>query len=127
MLPELPVLSWTSAIPEVHVANAWAWGLNAWWIFALGAAFRHERALRDRVAQAVAAQARAEAAGQRERWERWRFVCDPCRRYCRRCFRCGGGSHHPSGVTPLVRALRDGRGGDNPEQPQRPVRRADRR
>jgi signal transduction histidine kinase len=65
VLPELPVLSWTSAMPEVHVANAWAWGLNAWWIFALGAAFRHERALRDRVAQAVAAQARAEAAGQR--------------------------------------------------------------
>jgi signal transduction histidine kinase len=65
VLPELPVLLWTSTIPEVHVDDAWAWGLNAWWIFALGAAFRHERNLRDRVAQAVAAQAQAEAAGQR--------------------------------------------------------------
>ena len=65
VLPELPVLLWTSVIPEIHVDNAWAWGLNAWWIFALGAAFRHERTLRDRVAKAVAAQAQAEAAGQR--------------------------------------------------------------
>jgi signal transduction histidine kinase len=65
VLPELPVLLWTSVIPEIHVDNAWAWGLNAWWVFALGAAFRHERALRDRVAEAVAAQAEAEAAGQR--------------------------------------------------------------
>ncbi len=65
VLPELPVLLWTSVIPEVHVANAWAWGLNAWWIFALGAAFRHERNLRDRVAQAVTTQAKAEAADQR--------------------------------------------------------------
>ena len=64
-LPELPVLLWTSVIPEVHVENAWAWGLNAWWIFALGAAFQHERALRDRVAQAVAAQSQAQAAEQR--------------------------------------------------------------
>jgi signal transduction histidine kinase len=65
VLPELPVLLWSSVIPGVHLADAWAWGLNAWWIFALGAAFRHERNLRDRVAQAVAAQAQAEAADQR--------------------------------------------------------------
>jgi signal transduction histidine kinase len=65
VLPELPVLLWTKVIPGTHVDNAWAWGLNAWWIFALGAAFRHERALRDRVAQAVAAQSEVEAAGQR--------------------------------------------------------------
>lgn len=64
-LPELPVLLWTSRIPEVHVENAWAWGLNAWWIFALGAAFQHERRLREGVAQAVAAQSQAQAAEQR--------------------------------------------------------------
>lgn len=65
VLPEIPVLLWTSVIPEIRVDNAWAWGLNAWWIFALGAAFRHERELRERVAQAVAAQAQADAAEQR--------------------------------------------------------------
>jgi signal transduction histidine kinase len=64
-LPEVPVLLWTSVIPEIHVQQAWAWGLNAWWIFALGAAFQHERRLRDRVAQAVAAQSQAQAAEQR--------------------------------------------------------------
>jgi signal transduction histidine kinase len=64
-LPEIPVLLWSSVIPEVHVENAWAWGLNAWWIFALGAAFQRERLLRDRVAQAVAAQSQAQAAEQR--------------------------------------------------------------
>jgi signal transduction histidine kinase len=65
VLPEIPVLLWTNTIPEVNVTNAWAWGLNSWWIFALGAAFRHERFLRDQVAQAVAARAAAEVADQR--------------------------------------------------------------
>src|SRR6476661_196920 len=65
VLPEVPVLLWTSVIPEVNLANAWAWGLNSWWIFALGAAFRHERSLREQVAQAVAARAEAQVAEQR--------------------------------------------------------------
>lgn len=65
VLPELPVLLWTSVIPEIEVGNAWAWGLNAWWVFLLGAAFQHERLLREHVAQAVAAQSHAEAAEQR--------------------------------------------------------------
>lgn len=64
-LPEVPVLLWTSVIPQINVDNAWAWGLNSWWIFALGAAFRHERTLREQVAQVVAAQAQAEVADQR--------------------------------------------------------------
>ncbi|GAB3067075.1 sensor histidine kinase [Phycicoccus sp. Root101] len=64
-LPEVPLLLWLAAHPEVHVANAWAWGLNAVWIFALGAAFRRERILRERVTQAVAAQSRMHAAEQR--------------------------------------------------------------
>ena len=70
VLPLVPVLLWTSVIPEIQVANAWAWGLNAWWIFALGAAFQHERTLRDRVAQAVAAQSHAQSAEQRLRLAR---------------------------------------------------------
>jgi signal transduction histidine kinase len=65
VLPEVPVLLWTSVIPEIEVGNAWAWGLNAWWVFALGAAFQHERQLREHVAQAVAAQSKAEVAEQR--------------------------------------------------------------
>ena len=65
VLPEVPVLLWTSVIPEIEVGNAWAWGLNAWWVFALGAAFQHERLLREHVAQAVAAQSQAESAEQR--------------------------------------------------------------
>src|SRR5688572_19977758 len=27
VLPELPVLLWTSVIPDIEVDNAWAWGL----------------------------------------------------------------------------------------------------
>lgn len=65
VLPELPVLLWTSVIPDIEVDNAWAWGLNAWWVFALGAAFQHERLLREHVAKAVAAHSQAEAAEQR--------------------------------------------------------------
>ena len=65
LLPEVPLLLWVSVNPDVHLANAWAWGLNALWIFALGAAFRHERNLRERVTQAVASQSRVQAAEQR--------------------------------------------------------------
>ena len=48
--------------PYEEVASSWGWSLNAVWIFALGAAFRHERLLRERAAAAGSAQARAEAA-----------------------------------------------------------------
>ena len=65
VLPEVPVLLWTSVIPQINVDNAWAWGLNSWWIFALGAAFRHEGILREQVAQAVAARAQADVSDQR--------------------------------------------------------------
>jgi signal transduction histidine kinase len=43
------------------------WSLNTVWVFALGAAFRHERILRERVAAAAAAASRAEAAEERVR------------------------------------------------------------
>ncbi|WP_270889464.1 sensor histidine kinase [Pedococcus sp. 5OH_020] len=65
LLPELPLLLWVYVIPEIDLANAWAWGLNAVWIFALGAAFRHEGLLRERVAQAVAARSRVQVAEER--------------------------------------------------------------
>jgi signal transduction histidine kinase len=65
VLPEVPLLLWVAVVPDVHLANAWAWGLNALWIFALGAAFRRERMLRERVTQAVAAQSKMQAAEQR--------------------------------------------------------------
>ena len=48
--------------PYEEVASSWGWSLNAVWIFALGAAFRHERLLREHAAAAGIAQARAEAA-----------------------------------------------------------------
>jgi signal transduction histidine kinase len=47
--------------------DAIAWSLNTVWVFALGAAFRHERTLRDRVAAGVEASSRAEAAEERVR------------------------------------------------------------
>jgi len=43
----------------------WAWSLNALWIFALGAAFRHERILREQVAEVAEAGSRAAAAEAR--------------------------------------------------------------
>ena len=55
--------SWVS--PADHLADGWSWGLNAWWIFGLGAAFRHERALRDQLAVATTAEAEVRAANQR--------------------------------------------------------------
>lgn len=46
---------------------SWPWSLNAVWIFALGAAFRHERILREQVAEAAEAASRAAAAEARVR------------------------------------------------------------
>lgn len=48
-------------------ADAAGWSLNTLWVFALGAAFRHERRLRERVSEAAAAASRAEAAEGRVR------------------------------------------------------------
>ena len=48
-------------------SDAATWSLNTVWVFALGAAFRHERVLRDKAATAAAAASRAEAAEERVR------------------------------------------------------------
>lgn len=56
--------------PDQQPADAWGWGLNAVWVFALGAAFRHERLLRERVADASEARARAANAEERLRLAR---------------------------------------------------------
>lgn len=65
VLPEIPVLAEVWVSPADYLADAWTWGFNAWWIFALGAGFRHERALRDRLAVATTAEAEVRAANQR--------------------------------------------------------------
>lgn len=65
VLPELVVLAEIWVSPADHLVDGWTWGLNAWWIFALGAAFRHERDLRDRLAAATVAEAEIRAANQR--------------------------------------------------------------
>lgn len=52
---------------QVSLVDSAAWSLNTVWVFALGAAFRHERILRERVATAAAAASRAEAAEERVR------------------------------------------------------------
>ena len=56
--------------PEQEPADAWGWSLNTILVFALGAAFRHERALRDRAAEATEARARAATAEERLRLAR---------------------------------------------------------
>ena len=66
VLPALPVLAVIWVSPDT-LADSWAWSLNAWWIFALGAGFRHERNLRDRLAEATAAEAEVRAANERLR------------------------------------------------------------
>jgi len=66
VLPALPVLAVIWVSPDT-LADSWAWSLNAWWIFALGAGFRHERSLRDRLAEATAAEAEVRAANERLR------------------------------------------------------------
>lgn len=49
------------------LAGSWPWSLNTVWVFALGAAFRHERILREQVAEAAEATSRAAAAEARVR------------------------------------------------------------
>jgi signal transduction histidine kinase len=66
VLPALPVLAVIWVSPDT-LADSWAWSLNAWWIFALGAGFRHERNLRDQLAEATAAEAEVRAANERLR------------------------------------------------------------
>ena len=66
-VPMLPVLGAIWVDPAESLAESWGWGLNAWWIFALGAGFRHERKLRDRLALATAAEAEVRSARQRIR------------------------------------------------------------
>jgi signal transduction histidine kinase len=53
--------------PAENLASSWGWSLNTVWIFALGAAFRHERLLRQQVADASAARSQADAAQERLR------------------------------------------------------------
>ena len=64
VLPALPVLAVIWVSPDT-LADSWGWSLNAWWIFALGAGFRHEKNLRDRLAEATAAEAEVRVANER--------------------------------------------------------------
>ena len=47
------------------LAESWPWSLNTVWVFVLGAAFRHERILREKVAAAAEVASRAAAAEDR--------------------------------------------------------------
>jgi signal transduction histidine kinase len=49
------------------LAASWPWSLNTVWVFALGAAFRHERILREQAAEAAEAASRAATAEARVR------------------------------------------------------------
>lgn len=53
--------------PNENLRETWTWTLNTLWIFALGAAFRHERRLRDEASAAAEQRHRADAAEQRLR------------------------------------------------------------
>jgi signal transduction histidine kinase len=66
----LVVLAESFPDPDQEPAGAWGWSLNTLWVFALGAAFRHERLLRDRAAEATEARARAAHAEERLRLAR---------------------------------------------------------
>jgi len=68
----IPVLSLMVLIesgvdPEHTLSESWLWSLNSLWIFGLGAAFRHERLLREQVASASEVKAQATAAQERLR------------------------------------------------------------
>jgi signal transduction histidine kinase len=65
LLPELLLLSEIRVSPTDTLANSWAWGLHAWWVFALGAAFRQEHLLSERVALEAASEAQVAATQQR--------------------------------------------------------------
>jgi DNA primase len=51
----LVVLASTAVDPSQGGLASWSWSLNTVWIFVLGAGFRHERILREQVAQAAEA------------------------------------------------------------------------
>ena len=53
--------------PGEDLASSWKWSLNTVWLFALGAAFRHEQRLRAQVAQASQTRSQAEATQERIR------------------------------------------------------------
>jgi signal transduction histidine kinase len=56
--------------PDQAPASSWAWSLNTVWVFAVGAALRHERLLRQRASAASEARSRAVAAEERLRLAR---------------------------------------------------------
>lgn len=63
----LLVVAWSTLNSDIEAGDTWLWTLNALWIFGVGAAFRHERHLRD--AAASAAEQRQLVAQQRYRAE----------------------------------------------------------
>jgi signal transduction histidine kinase len=62
---ELLVVVQAWVLPGERFASNWAWGLNAWWIFAIGLVFRRERILREQLVHSAGAEARAREAEQR--------------------------------------------------------------
>jgi signal transduction histidine kinase len=61
----LVLVASTAVDPGQGGLASWPWSLNTVWIFVLGAAFRHERILRQQVAEAAKADSRAAAAEAR--------------------------------------------------------------
>ena len=61
----LVVVASTAVDPGQGGLASWPWSLNTVWIFVLGAGFRHERILREQVAEAAKADSRAAAAEAR--------------------------------------------------------------
>ncbi|MDQ1483405.1 MAG: hypothetical protein QOF35_1481 [Actinomycetota bacterium] len=61
----LVVLASTAVDPVHGGLESWPWSLNTVWIFVLGAAFRHERILREQVAAAAESDSRVAAADAR--------------------------------------------------------------
>jgi len=70
-MPATSIVVLVSAFVDPALSNdlvdSLTWSLNTVWVFALGAAFRHERMLRDRVLAGVEAASRAEATEERVR------------------------------------------------------------
>ncbi len=53
--------------PDQTLAGSWGWSINTVWVFALGAAFRHERILREQASLASVSRSQSEAAQERLR------------------------------------------------------------
>jgi signal transduction histidine kinase len=66
-LTALLVLAESVPDPDQDLGGTWWWSMNTLWVFALGAAFRHERRLRDQAADASEARVRAASAEERLR------------------------------------------------------------